>query len=82
MDYLQYPLTILPDTTLVILSQAFSEPSTGAPKRTTSSTTPSLPRESQCKYNFQFMDVKKKKSLKLKAIIMFKSLLFRATVKF
>lgn len=43
IDYLQYPLTIFPATTLAILSQAFSEPSTGAPRRTTSSTTPSLP---------------------------------------
>lgn len=44
---LQYPLTIFPATTRVIRSQAFSDPSTGAPKRMTSSTTPSLPERTQ-----------------------------------
>ncbi|KAJ8395135.1 hypothetical protein AAFF_G00035910 [Aldrovandia affinis] len=40
---LQYPLTIFPATTLDILSHCLADPSTGAPNRMASSTTPSLP---------------------------------------
>lgn len=42
-SHLQYPFTIFPATTLDSRSHALSDPSTGAPSSTTSSTTPSLP---------------------------------------